>query len=102
MAKFIKFTVTSASANILDGSHLVNVNEIMTVDQTDTTSTIIYLANWLAAGTGQIDITTTPASAANKAPIKDAVNSAMTANPGGVVASVNLPSGTTITGFAIT
>ena len=92
MAKFI--SINSSGAGIAGGDILVGVDLITGVVQATATTVIIYLAGG-AAG----DLCTISHDTVGTMPsVRDAVNYALTANPGGVKARVQLPTGITVTG----
>lgn len=96
MASFI--SIKSSAAGLAGGEFLFNVDQIIFVEATGATTTTIALST-LAAGEDVVTIThgtvgTTPS-------VRDAINAALTANPGGVKARVNLPAGIAVTGIAI-
>ncbi len=90
MAKFI--SIHSSGAGLNGGDVLIGVNDILGVDAASATSTIIKLA-----GGGVLDeCTITHTSVGTVPSVRDAINYALTANPGGVKAKVKLPSGITV------
>ena len=93
MAQFIKINVTDAGA-LPNGGHIFNTDDIFTVYAGSGTTTIIHSNNTLDLTTLTHDTTGTTPS------VRDAVNAAIAANPGGVMATVNLPTGITVTGIA--
>ena len=102
MAKFISINVVDntnsgvgGASQFGEGEHLINVDHILEIRQTDVSTLVIQLDNAIAAadvitlvasikdsgaalGAGNIPVT--PAGA----PLKDALNYSLTANPGGV------------------
>ena len=96
MAKFI--SLSSSAAGLDSGEHLVNVDDIIYVDQTQATTTLIYL-NSGAVGADLITLTHT--STGTDPSVRDKINYALTANPGGVKAKVQLASGISISGIVI-
>jgi hypothetical protein len=102
MAKFISINVVDntnsgvgGASQFGEGEHLINVDHILEITQTDVSTLVIQLDNAIAAadvitlvasikdsgaalGAGNIPVT--PAGA----PLKDALNYSLTANPGGV------------------
>jgi len=96
MAKFI--SLDSSAANLAEGEFLVSAEAIVYVDQTANVTTKIYL-DGAAAANDLITITHT--STGTSPTMREAVNYALTANPGGVKAKVQNPSGISISGIAI-
>ncbi len=91
MAKFIE--VYSSGADLDGGNILLGVEGIISVDAASaTTTTVTY--------DGKV-VTITHDSVGTTPSVKDAVNAALTANPGGVKAKVHLPSGITVTEITI-
>ena len=94
MAKFI--SINSSGAGLAGGDILVGVDLITGVVQASATTVLIYLAGG-AAG----DVCTITHDSVGTIPsVRDAVNYALTANPGGVKARVQLPSGIEVSGVA--
>jgi len=97
MASFI--SIKSSAAGLAGGEFLFNVDQIIFVEAASATTTTISLTNPSAFSLNKVTIThgtvgTTPS-------VRDAINAALTANPGGVKARVNLPAGIAVTGIAI-
>jgi len=95
MAKFI--AIKSSAAGLAGGDYLFNVDQIITVEAPSATTTTILLATTTSRDVATITHTsvgTTPS-------VRDAINAALTANPGGVKAKVNLPTGITVSGIVI-
>jgi len=109
MAKFIKFNVVDSGADSPLGPRetiLVNIEDITTVTATGATganakTVIIGLTGRVEQATGYQTLTLTVSTSVSAAvnptivdglanPLTSAVRSAMTANPGGVTASVQL------------
>ena len=89
MAKFI--SIHSSGAGLNGGDVLIGVDGIVGVDAASGTSTVIKLDG------GVIDeCTITHGSTGTTPSVRDAINYALTANPGGVKAKVKLPSGITV------
>lgn len=101
MARFISISVVGGADAFEDGQHLINTESVITVTSGDEaganegTKTTIHTSSpvlntvVLTHGTE-----TTPS-------VRDAINSALTANPGGVKSTVGLPSGIAVTEFAV-
>jgi hypothetical protein len=86
MAKFI--SIYSSGSGLDGGDVLIGVDGIVGVDAASGTSTVIKLNG------GVIDeCTITHGSTGTTPSVRDAINYALTANPGGVKAKVKLPSG---------
>jgi hypothetical protein len=96
MAKFI--AIKSSASGLGGGDFLFNVDQIITVEAASATTTTILLTSSQATEDvvtlTHTDVGTTPS-------VRDSINAALTANPGGVKAKVNLPSGVTVSGVAI-
>ena len=96
MAKFISLNSSAAALNA--GELLVSSEAVVFVAQTAATTTAIYLDGSAAANDL---ITITHTSTGTDPTMREAVNYALTANPGGVKAKVQLPAGITISVIAI-
>ena len=89
MAKFI--SIYSSRAGLDGGDVLIGVDGIVGVDAASGTSTVIKLNG------GVLDeCTITHDSTGTEPSVRDAINYALTANPGGVKAKVKIPSGITV------
>jgi len=101
MAKYISFNVVSSADSGLgtasqfqDGEHLVNVDQIIEINQAAAGSVAISLSAAVGAASDIITLTpSTSQSGAIAAPtntvgalLRDTINYALTANPGGVKA----------------
>ncbi len=93
MAKFIEITVTSGTAHVA-GKKLINVEDV----SLGICSAANTVKLFLGTGAKHIALTTTAAKALD---VLNAINSSMTANPGGVKAKVQLPTGVQITAVAV-
>ena len=93
MAKFIEITVTSATAHVA-GKKLINVEDV----SLGICSAANVVKLFLGTGAKHIALTTTAAKGID---VLNACNAAMTANPGGIKAKVQLASGVEITGLAV-
>ena len=89
MAKFI--SIYSSGSGLDGGDILVGVHSIVGVDAASGTSTVIKMNGGVLdeCTITHTDTVTTPS-------VRDAINYALTANPGGVKAKVALPSGITV------
>ena len=86
MAKFI--AIKSSGAGLAGGDVLLGVEGIISVDAASATTTVVeYDASKVTIT--HLTVGTTPS-------VRDAVNAALTANPGGVKARVQLPVGITV------
>tara|TARA_R100001463_G_scaffold38536_1_gene82498 strand:+ start:1215 stop:1565 length:351 start_codon:yes stop_codon:yes gene_type:complete len=97
MANFVSVNVTGNANHLLNGEHLINASAIRAVQQTADQTLLVTLD-----GSATVDVITLTASTVNDsgapanptytvgAPLETAFNKALTANPGGVKASVNL------------
>ena len=92
MAKFI--SIKSSGAGVAGGDILVGADLITGVVASLATETVIYLAG----GAGADLCTITHSSTGTIPSVRDAVNYALTANPGGVKAKVHLPEGIEVSG----
>tara|TARA_R100000908_G_scaffold11535_1_gene4128 strand:+ start:355 stop:642 length:288 start_codon:yes stop_codon:yes gene_type:complete len=89
MAKFI--SIFSSGSGLDGGDVLVGVDSIVGVDAASATSTVIKMNG------GVLDeVTLTHGSVGTVPSVRDAINYALTANPGGVKAKVHLPDGITV------
>lgn len=97
MAKFIAIEVSNNASDFLNGEHLVAVDQVTAIEMTADQTVGIVLSNSTSSHkqvtlTAQIDVNTTPANpnySGNE--LEQAVNYALTANPGGVKAKVFAP-----------
>ena len=96
MAKFI--AINSSASGLGGGDYLFNVDQIIAVEAASGTTTTISLTTVAAA---EDLVTVTHDTTGTTPSVRDAINNALTANPGGVKARVHLPSGITVTGIAI-
>ncbi|MCP4991770.1 MAG: hypothetical protein GY928_38630 [Colwellia sp.] len=94
MAKFIE--INSSGSGLAGGKILLGVNNINGVIAASATTTVIKFN-----GGGLDEATITHTSVGTVPSVRDAVNAALTANPGGVKAKVNLPAGITVSAVAI-
>ena len=89
MAKFI--SIYSSGAGLEGGDVLIGVDNIIGVDAASGITTVIKFNG------GVLDeCTITHTSVGTTPSVRDAINYALTANPGGVKAKVKLPSGITV------
>ncbi len=89
MAKFI--SIYSSGSGLDGGDILIGVDSIIGVDAASGTSTVIKMSG------GVLDeCTITHLTTGTTPSVRDAINYALTANPGGVKAKVALPSGITV------
>ena len=96
MAKFLSINVTNTG--LTAGNHLINVEQITSVTQTAATTTVMTLGNSNAA----IDVVTLTHTSTGTTPsVRDAINAAITAVPGGQNVQVALPVGVVVTALAI-
>ena len=91
MAKFI--AIKSSAATFEGGDYLLGVEGIITVRAASNSATEVQYSGKKV--TIAHDNTGTVAS------VRDAINAALTANPGGVKARVQLPAGITVTGITV-
>ena len=85
MAKFLSIYVTNT--DLAAGERLINADQITTVAQTTDTITIITL------GSDPNQIILTHTSTGTTPSVRDAINDAITAVPGGQTVAVSLPVG---------
>jgi len=97
MARYIEFQNSGAAPK--EGKILVNSDQILSVVATGAAAVTIYMAGGASSDVGTL--TTSPSGNANAQGVRDAINYALTANPGGVKAKVQLPSGVTITDWVV-
>jgi hypothetical protein len=93
MAKFIEIPVTSGDAHVA-GKKLINVEDVSTAFCSAANAVKLFL------GTGQkhVLLATTTAKGID---VLNAINAAMTANPGGIKAKVQLPAGVEVTALSV-
>jgi hypothetical protein len=96
MAKFIE--IKSSGSGLAGGNILINADEVLLVAAASATTTTLTMSS---ASTGGDIITVTHGSVGTTPSVRDAINAALTAKPGGVKAKVQLPTGITVTGIAI-
>ena len=97
MARYIEFQNSGAAPK--EGKILVNSDQILSVVATGAAAVTIYMAGGTGSDIGTL--TTSPSGNANAQGVRDAINYALTANPGGVKAKVQLPSGVTVTDWVV-
>ncbi len=94
MAKFIE--VYSSGSGLDGGNVLIGVENIVGVDAASGTTTVIKMNG------GVLDeVTLTHTSVGTTPSVRDAINYALTANPGGVKAKVQNPSGISISAIVV-
>jgi hypothetical protein len=97
MAKFLSINVTAAGLN--GGPRLINADQIVTVTQASATTTTIFLA---PVGGASADVLTLTHTSTGTVPsVKDAVNAAIIAVPGGQTVAVGFPDGVVCTAVAL-
>jgi hypothetical protein len=97
MAKFLSINVTAAGLN--GGIRLINADQIVTVTQSSGTTTELFLA---PVGGSATDILTLTHTTTGTTPsVKEAVNAAISAVPGGQTVSVSFPQGIVCTAVAL-
>jgi hypothetical protein len=94
MAKFLSIYVKNTG--LTSGVRLINADQITTVAQTAATTTVITLG---LPGVGEVALTHT--STGTTPSVRDAINAALTAVPGGQVVAVDLPEGISCTAIAL-
>lgn len=97
MAKFLSIYVTNTG--LTAGERLINADQIVTVTQTAATTTTIQMAP--TASTSSDVFTLTHTSTGTTPSVKDAVNAAITAVPGGQTVKVELPANVVCTAIAL-
>jgi len=97
MARYIEFQNSGAAPK--EGKILVNSDKILSVVATAADAVVVYMSGGTGSDIGTL--TTSPSGNANAQGVRDAINYALTANPGGVKAKVQLPSGVTITDWVV-
>ncbi len=98
MARYIE--IYSSGTGLLGGNQIINSENIIHVES-DANDTVKI---WLSGGGTGADlatVTVAPSAVASSTGVRDAINYALTANPGGVKAKVKLPSGVTVTEIAV-
>jgi len=96
MAKFLSIYVKNTG--LTAGVRLINADQITTVAQTAATTTVITLGQ---AGASFDQVTLTHTSTGTTPSVRDAINAALTAVPGGQVVAVDLPEGISCTAIAL-
>ena len=96
MAKFI--SIKSEGAGIAGGDILLSGDSCATVSISS--PTVIHY-HFLAGTTGDVAAITYTGGATEGVKLRDAINYALTANPGGILAKVKIPAGATVTGIAV-
>ena len=84
MARFLE--IPANGAGLQGGSFLIGADQVMTVIQSAATTTLIHVDG----GVGADLITLTHTSTGTSPQVRDAINYALSANPGGVKAVVRL------------
>ena len=92
MAKFLSIYVTNTG--LTAGERLINADQITTVAQTAATTTVITLAE-----AGATVVTLTHTDTGTTPSVRDAINDAITAVPGGQTVVVSLPVGIVCSSF---
>jgi hypothetical protein len=96
MAKFLSINITNTG--LTAGNQLINADQITTVTQTAATTTLITLGNSNSA----VDaVTLTHTSTGTTPSVRDAINAAITAVPGGQAVQVVLPAGVVVSAIAV-
>jgi hypothetical protein len=93
MAKFIEIPVTSATAHVA-GKKLINVEDVSVAFCSAANTVKLFLGT----GSKHVALTTTAAKGID---VLNACNAAMTANPGGIKAKVQLAAGIEVTAIAV-
>jgi hypothetical protein len=94
MAKFI--SIHSSGAGLAGGDILINADNVNSVIAASGTTTVLKLN-----GPALDEATVTHTSVGTVPSVRDAINYALTANPGGVKAKVQLPAGITVSSVAL-
>ncbi len=94
MAKFI--SIHSSGAGLAGGDILINADNVNSVIAPSATTTVLKLN-----GPALDEATVTHTSVGTVPSVRDAINYALTANPGGVKAKVKLPAGITVSSVAL-
>ena len=94
MAKFIE--IYSSGAGLAGGNILINAENVNSVIAATASTTVLKLN-----GPALDEATVTHTSVGTTPSVRDAINYALTANPGGVKAKVQLPSGITVSAIAL-
>jgi hypothetical protein len=96
MAKFLSINVTNTG--LTAGERLINADQITTVAQTAATTTVITLGQ---AGSSFDQVTLTHTDTGTTPSVKNAINDAITAVPGGQVVAVSFPANVVCTAIAL-
>ena len=101
MAKFISVPVTAATLE--SGIRLFNVDSIITVNQSAATTTTITVNSGASASSDIFTLTHTSTTAlyGTTPVVKNAINAALIAVPGGQNVLVGLPAGIDVTAIAL-
>jgi hypothetical protein len=94
MAKFI--SIHSSGSGLAGGDILINADNVNSVIAASGTTTVLKLN-----GPALDEATVTHTSVGTVPSVRDAINYALTANPGGVKAKVQLPAGITVSSVAL-
>ena len=92
MAKFI--AIKSSASSFEGGDYLLGVEGIITVEAVSNSATDVEY--------NDKKVTIAHNTTGTVASVRDAINAALTANPGGVKARVQLPAGITVTDITVT
>ena len=98
MAKFIQIPVSGNSDAYKDGNQLLSGDSCATVSVAS--ATVIHY-HFLAGTTGDLATITYTGGATLGVKLRDAINYALTANPGGILAKVKIPAGAGVTGIVV-
>tara|TARA_A200000113_G_scaffold225110_1_gene244895 strand:- start:6877 stop:7185 length:309 start_codon:yes stop_codon:yes gene_type:complete len=101
MARFISISVVGGADAFEDGQHLINTDSIVAVTSGDATGGNEGTKTTIHTVAPTLDTITLTHSTETTPSVRDAINSALTANPGGVKSTVGLPSGITVTEFLV-
>ena len=100
MANFLKVRSTGTGSSNT-GDYLIGINHIVTVEAVSNTATWIRTVANDQASTAQATIRLIHTSTDGEPLVKDAVNKALAAKPGGKSITLNTPDGISITNITI-
>lgn len=101
MARFISIKVVGGADAFEDGQHLLNTDSIITVTSGDEAGANEGTKTTIHTSSPVLNTVVLTHGSETTPSVRDAINSALTANPGGVKSTVGLPSGIAVTEFAV-
>ncbi|RLI50009.1 hypothetical protein DRO61_04375 [Candidatus Bathyarchaeota archaeon] len=101
MARFISISVVGGADAFEDGQHLINTESVITVTSGDEAGANEGTKTTIHTNSAVLNTVVLTHGTETTPSVRDAINSALTANPGGVKSTVGLPSGIAVTEFAV-